>query len=112
MAQSRSKVERLKIVFERLQNAPAAKAADEAMAIMNRVLEEVEDEFGGVPKDPNPGLIPSDRMYPPEADNIARDPNGNIIANSRRHSTTFGKDGSIVITRRQTGVIVLRKAGG
>jgi len=111
MARSLSKLQRLNIVFERLRSAPAAVNADEAMAIMNRILEEVEDEFSGVPRDPHPGLLPSERMYPPERDNIIRDSRGNITANSRRHSTTFGADGSIVVTRRQTGTVVFRKAG-
>jgi hypothetical protein len=82
------------------------------MAQMNSTLEGVEDAYSGVPKDPNPGLTSTPRMYPPQADNIVRGADGSITATSRGHVTVYGANGSITVTDRGTGAVVFQKPGG
>ena len=112
MARSLSKAQRLKIVLERLQDAPPATDAAAAMAIMNRILNEVEDEFSGVPKDPNPPRAVTLRMYPPRIDSIVVGSDGSMVATSARHTTLYGADGSVRVTRIVTGQVVFQKRGG
>jgi hypothetical protein len=58
------KMERLTIFFERLRAAYPAVNHDEAMALLSTTLNTVEDEFSGVPYNPEePGT--DGRMYPP-----------------------------------------------
>ncbi|HZK80853.1 MAG TPA: hypothetical protein VFC46_07295 [Humisphaera sp.] len=110
-SKSLSKAERLRIVFSRLRDAPPAKNANEAMATMNRLLDDVEDEFSGVPKDPNPPRTATARMYAPQSDSIVMDDDGNLIAVSAGHIVVYGADGSIRIEQRASGRVVFRKAG-
>lgn len=79
---------------------------------MNRILDEVEDEFSGVAKDPNPGLAATDRMYPAQPDRIVRASDGTIVATIRGHVAIFGPGGSIEIIDRASTGTVFRKAGG
>jgi hypothetical protein len=59
-----SKRERLNLVYNRLDNEQPAANHDEALTLIARVLNEVEDEFSGVPYNPDePGT--DGRMYPP-----------------------------------------------
>ncbi len=46
--------ERLALVYQRLDQMPPPTTAQEAFDRLNTVLEEVEDEYSGVPKTPTP----------------------------------------------------------
>jgi RHS repeat-associated protein len=106
-----SKADRLKKVFDGISEAPSAKSADEAMAQMNRILEEIEDAHSGVPKQPDPGLTATPRMYPPQADNIVKGADGSITATSRGHVTVYSPNGGVTVKDRVTGATVFHKPG-
>jgi hypothetical protein len=98
-----SLTERLTLVYQRLDKLRAPRTADEALQQLNSTLEEVEDEFSGVPKNPNPGLKFDGRMYPPRDDFIIRDPDGGIVAITKGNVVQIWADGSMVIRHRVTG---------
>jgi hypothetical protein len=59
-----SKGERLTIFFQLLQEAEAVASHDDALALLSKVLNSVEDDFSGVGYNPEePGT--DGRMYPP-----------------------------------------------
>ncbi|MFE7932786.1 hypothetical protein ACFU6S_29490 [Streptomyces sp. NPDC057456] len=98
-----SLTERLALVYERLDELRPPKTAEEALQQLNSTLEEVEDEFSGVPKNPNPGLKFDGRMYPPRDDFINRDSDGGITAVTKGNIVQIWADGSMVIRQRITG---------
>jgi hypothetical protein len=106
-----SKAERLTIFNHRLLNAAPANSADDALALLTRTMDEVEDAFSGVAKVENPGLKYAGRMYAPRQDFITRLPNGGLQAKTAGNTIVFGPDGSIEILDR-AGNVVLKKAGG
>ncbi|MFC4312412.1 FG-GAP-like repeat-containing protein [Steroidobacter flavus] len=109
--QQMTRQERLQEVYRRLETQRAT-TAEEAQAQLNKTLEAVEDQFSGVPKNPNPGLKPDGRMYVPQADNIKRLADGTIRATTRGNIVEYGPDGSITIIDRATLQIVFQRAGG
>ncbi len=52
----KDKQERMKIYYGRLLAAPPVGTAQEAFDLLCRLLDEVEDEHSGKPKDPDPPL--------------------------------------------------------
>lgn len=78
---------------------------------MANTLDEVENQFSGVPKNPDPGLRFDGRMYAPQPDNIRRSPNGGIEARTRRNRIFLGPDGSIRIEDLK-GTVIFSKPGG
>lgn len=63
-----SKRERLAEFLHRLQAAPPAASAEEALDLVNRTLNEVEDELSGIPRVPDAAtrLHTGGRMYGPD----------------------------------------------
>jgi hypothetical protein len=104
---------RLQEYFRRLTDAPPASSADEALALVCDLLDEVEDELSGIPKrepPPSPGMSDG-RMYPPLADRIKHYPDGGLIAISRAHTVEIASDGSITIVNKKSKEIEIIKAG-
>ena len=101
-----SKGERLRIVYERLFDAPPAATANDALRLLSEVLNAVEDEFSSVPY--NPLSWQSDgRMYPPQLDSERPVPGNPLLRRfrSKRHNTFFGANGSILIEDLDGNVI-------
>lgn len=107
----RSMQERLDLFFRDLRSARPARNADEALVQVRGLLDRVEDVYRGVPRNPNPGLKPDGRMYPPQADHTFRNPNGSITAVTKGHKIAIGCDGSIKIGPIQGSKIDFSKAG-
>jgi hypothetical protein len=103
--------QRLGIFFQRLQAAPAASTAQEAMSLVCRLIEQVEDEFCPVPRRSPPPIQFSGRMYAPPTDRISTSPDGRIVAETRHHRVTCFADGRIVIVHKPGGRIGLAKEG-
>jgi hypothetical protein len=103
------KQERLRLFFQRLLAVPPASSHDEARALLADTLTRVEDEFSGVPAEPESPL----RMYPPLDDNRRAVPGAAGLARYRSasHFTFIGTSGAILITKlnRQR---VFEKPGG
>ena len=103
------KRQRIAIFLERLRVTSPPRNAEEALALLERTLDEVEDEFSGQSRESNPGLH-SERMYPPMQDMIYPQEDGSLLCVSRRHTTTIFPDGSFTI-RDVSGRIRLRMKG-
>ncbi|WP_239313885.1 hypothetical protein [Frankia sp. Cj3] len=102
--------ERLAIMYHRLNELPPATSAYEALAQLNATLEAVEDEFSGVPKNPNPDLKFDGRMYPPREDFIRCAPDGGLIALTKGNRIEISPTGSITIYSRRTNEVVYSRA--
>jgi|SRR5687768_13201870 len=104
--------QRLAEFFKRLKNAPPAASAQEALDLVCRLIEEVEDEMCPLPRqDPPPPVDRSARMYPPQGDHIKRLPNGLIIARTRRHRVFCRPGGGISIVRVAARTVIVHKDG-
>jgi hypothetical protein len=103
--------ERLAIFFRRLEAAPPAKSAKEAVALVCKLIEEVEDEFCPLPREnPPPQLRFTGRMYAPQPDRIFPLANGVLMAATRRHLIFCHANGAIQIEEIYSGEIVFVKA--
>lgn len=103
--------ERLEVFYARLRAAPACATAEEALALVCRLTEEVEDEFCPIQRREPPPLEPTGRLYAPRADSIRTMPDGTIRANARRHTIICRVDGSIVIVNKREPGIAFTKPG-
>ena len=103
--------QRLEVFFARLHDAPPCRDAKESLALVCRLIDEVEDEHCPIPRREPPPKEPTGRMYSPKADSIRTMPDGTIMANTRRHSITCRVDGSIVIARKRELIVAFTKLG-
>lgn len=65
MADEWTRAERQKEFFKRLGLARAAASLGESRELIDRTLNDVEDEFSGVPFNPD-SFLSDGRMYPPK----------------------------------------------
>ena len=103
--------QRLAEFFRRLEAAPPVATADEAMALLCRLIEEVEDEFCPVPRTEPPPLAFTGRMYAPREDYIHRLPDGSLTASTRRHRILCRQDGAITVVHMTDKSVVFTKPG-
>jgi RHS repeat-associated protein len=106
-----SQQERLRIFYERLATSPAADSARNALDLLTRTLDKVEDSYSGVAKAAEPGLQYAGRMYAPFADKTTQLTNGALEAITKGQRIIFEANGGIQIFSRATGELVFRKAG-
>ena len=102
-----SKRRRLQLFFERLSGAPPADSADEALASLATILNEVEDKHSG--REYNPDAWADDgRMYPPREDNRRNVPDRPSLRRYRsaEHNTFIGLNGSIRIEDPRRNVLL------
>jgi len=102
-----SKKQRLVIFLDPLASAPAASSEGEARVLLKELLNQVEDEFSGIPFNP---LLPTSngRMYAPRDDNRRAVPGQQLLNRFRSaaHNTYFGKNGSIRIETLEKEVLL------
>lgn len=103
--------QRLRIFYDTLQLAKPAKNADEALSLLSRTLNKVEDTYSGVKAVAEPGLKYTGRMYPPRPDFITRAADGSLTALTKGQRIVFGSNGSITISSRGSGTQVFFKGG-
>jgi hypothetical protein len=105
------KAERLREFYRRLREAPDSASLDEALEQLTRILDSVEDEMFGVPRDPA-NWLRDGRIYPPQRDSARPVPDHPRVTRfrSRKHSTFIGANGAVEIVSSQ-GLVELRKAG-
>jgi hypothetical protein len=97
--------ERLQEVFRRLDAAAAPVGAEAALTQLADTLTAVEDQYGGVVRNPNPGLEPDGRMYPPREDHILHNADGSIEAHTRGHVVTIDADSGLRIVESTSDVV-------
>jgi hypothetical protein len=103
--------QRLAEFFRRLEAAAPATTAEEALALVSRLIEEVEDDLCPVPRQTPPPRFFSGRMYAPQADSVKHFPNGIIRARARRHRIICESDGSISVFHGPRGNLAFHKKG-
>jgi hypothetical protein len=105
--------QRLAEFFKRLEAAPPADSAQEALDLVCRLIEQVEDELCPVPRRDPPPLVSTGRMYAPKEDHVKRFAGGLIIADARHHRIYCRVDGGISIVRmtRKWESIAFEKPG-
>lgn len=105
------KVDRLRIILDRLASAPRAATHAEAFDQLADVIDAVEDELTHIPRDPN-AWQSDGRIYPPQLD-ARRDVDGRPdLARYRSvgHNTYLRDNGAIEI-RALDGTVVFAKPG-
>ena len=101
--------ERLEIFYARLRAAPACATAEESLGLVCRLIEEVEDEFCPAPRRQPPPFSFTGRMYAPHPDHVFASVDGNIRAETRRHTMLFSADGAIRILRTESNALEFSK---
>jgi len=108
--------ERLRIFFGRLSEAAAAASDDQALELLISTMNEVEDEFSGLPYDPA-SWREKRRLYPPSTDFERKLPGWPQVRMFRQtqHVTYIGRNGSIEIQfakpSPRAGEVVFSKPG-
>lgn len=108
-----TKREWLEEFYKRMRLTPPASTYDEALALIRRIMNEVEDELSGLPMNPDPPLKSDDgRMYPPKGDLVIEVPGKPAVKRlrSRRHHIFIGDNGAIEIPSLE-GLIEFSKPG-
>lgn len=105
-----TKDERLAEFFRRLGEAPSVGSAAEAIQLLARTLNDLEDEMTDIPADTTTWATDG-RMYPIQEDNWRDEPNGNQRGRSRSHNTFIGRNGAIEIRLVSSGALVFSKPG-
>jgi hypothetical protein len=102
-----SKAKRLQEFLERLEAAPPASSADEALGLIVSVLNAVEDELSGVPFRPE-NWRTDGRLYPPQEDARVKCPERPSLRKyrSKGHYNYIGLNGSIRIETLEAGVLL------
>ncbi len=90
--------QRIAVFLDRLGSAAHAASHDEAFELLKRTLTAVEDEFSGVPEDPD-NHLDDGRLYPPQEDSRRKVPGRPdlIRYRSKGHNTWIGSNGAIRI---------------
>lgn len=95
-----------------MQLAQPAASAPQALELLAKTLNQVENELSGIPSQPEQWHNDA-RMYPPEPDS-ARDVDGRpdlTRYRSRSHNTFISTNGAILIQTVQDQMIALDKPG-
>jgi hypothetical protein len=105
------KERRLREFINRLREAAPARSATEARALLETILNAVEDELSGVPFDPTRWQSDG-RMYPPQDDSEREVPSHPFVRRyrSRRHNTFIGSNGALEIQTVE-GEVLISKPG-
>ncbi len=111
-----SKSDRLKLFNQALADAPMAKNADEALKLVNRTMDKIEDAYSGVVAKANPGLKYEGRMYGPRSDYTTRLSDGGLEAITKGNIIRMSPNGGIQFFLKNSdgsaGKMVFNKAGG
>ena len=97
--------------LQRLASAPAARSGDEALRLISKTLDEVEDQLTDIPNQPQ-NWQTDGRMYPPQADN-ARELLGrtDVVRYRSRGHHTFIRDNGAIEIRNFSGTVIFSKHG-
>lgn len=106
------KMARMKMLLERLAKAPLCRSHDEAYRLLSQELNAIEDEYSGVPFEPEKWESDG-RLYMPQRDNASLSPQhrGVIRYRSRSHWTFVADNGAFLIQEIPTNRVVLERPG-
>jgi len=103
---------RIKLLVERLTKAPHCESHNEAYALLSRELTAIEDEYSGVPSEPEKWESDG-RLYVPQSDNASLSPDhrGVIRYRSRQHWILIADNGALLIRDIPTDRVELDRSG-
>jgi hypothetical protein len=107
-----TKHERIEEILRRLREAAPFSSLTEARAGLELIIRAVEDEFSGIPENPDSPISGTDgRIYPPH-DRFEIETASPRVRTFKqlRHRTSFGENGALQITTA-AGTVVLDLAG-
>ena len=107
-----TKGQRIAELVRRLEAAPAAGNAEDALRLVTMVLEEIEDQHSGVPNDPSSPMA-DERIWPPIAKyHFAIEGKPYLDGYRQRgHETIIGANSAIFIRTRRDARVILNKTG-
>lgn len=97
--------ERLREVYRRVSSLRRTGTAAESFDQFCRVLDAVENELSGIPKQVPPPPTGDGRMYCPLPDRTEYRSDGSIEAVTAGHTIRVSANGTIEITNRRTGEV-------
>ena len=105
--------QRLDLFFSKLDGLPPFESHNHALAEISRVMDEVEEEHSGVPRDLSGVPKRTDgRMYPPHPVYAKKtDLAGVTLYIQTGHQTFIGDGGAVLIINRRTGLMELDRPG-
>lgn len=103
--------QRLVEFVRRLQAAPPAATSEEALAVVCRLIEQVEEELCPLAREEPPPMRYTGRRYAPKSDQVRRLPDGTLVADTRRHRIYCQRDGAITVEYMPDGTVLLNKEG-
>lgn len=109
------KAARVEEFLRRLAGAPPASSAEEALTLVNTLLNQVEDELSGVPYDPEAArqLVTDGRLYGPHESFASHwKARSDLLRYAHaQHDTFVQANGAVLVRVRRPAVVLLSKAG-
>src|SRR5947209_530801 len=105
--------ERIRLFYRRLDELPPFQSHDHALAEIDRVLTQVEDEHSGVERDPS-GMpaVTGGRMYSPHPAFAKEcDIPGVVLYVQKGRLMCIGERGAILIRNRKSMIVEFEKEG-
>jgi hypothetical protein len=102
---------RFKEFLKRLAASPVQSSREEALELLARTLNAVEDEMTDIPNRPEHWQT-DDRMYPPQVDNLKKIRNRPDVVRFRsRGHNTFIRDNGAIEIQELRGRMIFQKNG-
>ena len=97
--------DRIEEIYHRLGRLPRATSAMDAFQQLCEIVDQVEDEMSGIPKQHPPPWpsMPDGRMYCPSDDFVMQRDDGSLLALTRGHRIEIHANGAIRIISKITG---------
>lgn len=109
---SKTKRDRLVLIYERLSVAEHAGSDEEAFDLLSRIIDSIEDEFTTIPNVPEDYQFDG-RIYPPQRDNRRIAPGHAKVTRYRTvaHNVFVGSNGALEIQVAKSGTVEFEKPG-
>lgn len=109
--QSKSKGERLALLFAALHSLPPADTEHGAYERLSQTMDLIEDAYTNIPHNPN-SWGEDGRMYPPKLDHRYPTSNPYVFCyRTRKQDVLIGFNGALKIVRRKDSEVLFEQAG-